>query len=401
MYVKYNTRDEQSAAKHLTSNEYGESSETIPRGSTLHSCPNVLETESTLVAIKVKGEDIVQNQNTRFLHFLKRARNMHGDKYDYCKVEYVNAKVTVLIICPIHGEFWQVPDKHLAKNSKGCPKCWRDIMSFTFKGRTYDGTVKLLPKKDYLDRVNTKYNFRYTYNMSEYKGLTQGYITLICPEHGACKLSPQAHLQSQYGCPSCAKVVRVKNKTNSYDDIVKELGAIHNNIYQYPEDNRELYVNQHSKIVIVCEKHGRFIKSVQKHKEQICPKCSYDILIASEKLPGGYNEELFIRRPLLKEAVAYLYYLTINNGESYKIGVTTMKSVKQRINGIRSKAVSCGVEIDIKTIYSFKTTLYEAYCREQQILSRFKEFRRPTTWSTELFNRDVLENEEIRKEYFD
>lgn len=44
-----------------------------------------------------------------------------GDRYDYSKVEYVNAKTKVCIICPEHGEFWQTPNGHL--NGKGCPKC--------------------------------------------------------------------------------------------------------------------------------------------------------------------------------------------------------------------------------------------------------------------------------------
>ena len=45
--------------------------------------------------------------------FIKRAREVHGDKYDYSKVEYINANSKVCIICPEHGEFWQKPANHL------------------------------------------------------------------------------------------------------------------------------------------------------------------------------------------------------------------------------------------------------------------------------------------------
>lgn len=38
--------------------------------------------------------------------FIKKARDVHGDKYDYSKVEYVNNKTKVCIVCPEHGEFW-------------------------------------------------------------------------------------------------------------------------------------------------------------------------------------------------------------------------------------------------------------------------------------------------------
>ena len=54
--------------------------------------------------------------------FIERARELHNDKYDYSKIEYVNAKTKVCIICPIHGEFWQRPSNHL-KGQK-CPKCY-------------------------------------------------------------------------------------------------------------------------------------------------------------------------------------------------------------------------------------------------------------------------------------
>ena len=45
--------------------------------------------------------------------FIKRAREIHGDKYDYSKTVYINAKTKVCITCPIHGEFWVLPHSHL------------------------------------------------------------------------------------------------------------------------------------------------------------------------------------------------------------------------------------------------------------------------------------------------
>lgn len=54
--------------------------------------------------------------------FISQAREIHGDKYDYSKVEYVNHRVYVEIICPKHGSFWQRPDVHISQKSL-CPKC--------------------------------------------------------------------------------------------------------------------------------------------------------------------------------------------------------------------------------------------------------------------------------------
>ncbi len=53
--------------------------------------------------------------------FIADAKAIHGDKYDYSKVEYITSAIKVCIICPIHGEFWQTPSKHLS--NRGCPKC--------------------------------------------------------------------------------------------------------------------------------------------------------------------------------------------------------------------------------------------------------------------------------------
>lgn len=53
--------------------------------------------------------------------FIQNARQIHYTKYDYSKVEYINSKTKVCIICPKHGDFWQTPDHHL--QGEGCPKC--------------------------------------------------------------------------------------------------------------------------------------------------------------------------------------------------------------------------------------------------------------------------------------
>ena len=53
--------------------------------------------------------------------FAQRGRELYGDKYDYSKVEYKGGDVKVCIICPEHGEFWQLPFNHLRGNQ--CPKC--------------------------------------------------------------------------------------------------------------------------------------------------------------------------------------------------------------------------------------------------------------------------------------
>lgn len=54
--------------------------------------------------------------------FIYNAKQIHGDYYDYSKVEVIDYKTKVCIICPKHGEFWQSPHKHYGDRC-GCPKC--------------------------------------------------------------------------------------------------------------------------------------------------------------------------------------------------------------------------------------------------------------------------------------
>ena len=124
--------------------------------------------------------------------FIEEARKIHGDKYNYSKVEYVNYQTKVTIICPIHGEFTQTPTGHIKGN--GCPMCANDRTSlrmtteeFIQKSRAIHGN-----KYDYS-------NVEYTHNNVE--------VCIICPEHGEFLQKPRLHL-SGCGCPICTGTAR-------------------------------------------------------------------------------------------------------------------------------------------------------------------------------------------------
>ena len=69
---------------------------------------------------KCAFEKISKTKTTE--QFIYEAKRVHGNKYDYSKVEYVNNKTKVCIICPEHGEFWQEPSTHVSFKC-GCPMC--------------------------------------------------------------------------------------------------------------------------------------------------------------------------------------------------------------------------------------------------------------------------------------
>ena len=70
---------------------------------------------------KCKRDKHIERITKGLPYFLERAHEVHGDKYDYSKVEYVNRQKKVCIICPKHGEFYQSPESHV--QGHGCIRC--------------------------------------------------------------------------------------------------------------------------------------------------------------------------------------------------------------------------------------------------------------------------------------
>ena len=94
--------------------------------------------------------------------WIASARKVHGKKYDYSKVEYIDAKTKVTIICPEHGEFWQTPNSHL--NGVSCPKC---------------GGTCVLTKEEWVAFANEIHKGKYDYSKVEYVN-AKTKVCIIC-----------------------------------------------------------------------------------------------------------------------------------------------------------------------------------------------------------------------------
>lgn len=68
-----------------------------------------------------KGEKISKSKKDTKQVFIKKAIKVHGDKYNYSLVDYINSKTKIKIVCPKHGIFEQTPNNHL--KGCGCKKC--------------------------------------------------------------------------------------------------------------------------------------------------------------------------------------------------------------------------------------------------------------------------------------
>lgn len=123
--------------------------------------------------------------------FIKKSRKLHGDKYDYSKVIYVNARTDVEIICPVHGIFKQQPHSHCHRGN-GCKKCSVKI----------NGINKRMTLETFINKAKSKHGDKYNYsNVIYVKSNIK--VKIICSKHGIFEIQPNNHIQGQ-GCPKCS-----------------------------------------------------------------------------------------------------------------------------------------------------------------------------------------------------
>lgn len=139
--------------------------------------------------------------------FINDAKKVHGDKYDYSKVEYKGNKTKVCIICPEHGEFWMRPDKHLS--GQGCDKC----------ADTINGFKKRLTIEEFIKRSREVHGDKYDYSKVNYI-TCETPVCIICPVHGEFWQIPYIHMTGS-GCPKCneSKLEREMTKVLTENNI--------------------------------------------------------------------------------------------------------------------------------------------------------------------------------------
>ena len=94
----------------------------------LHNGRKIITTPAAILAAKKPIlHDRVYNTET----FIKKAKEVHRDRYKYFHTDYKSAKENVLITCPIHGDFLQLPNNHL--NGSGCPYCKNSKLEYEMK----------------------------------------------------------------------------------------------------------------------------------------------------------------------------------------------------------------------------------------------------------------------------
>ena len=282
------------------------------------------------------------------------AKIIHGSRFDYSNVVYINNTTDITIVCPTHGEFQQTPKHHI--NGKGCRHC----------SIAERGVLSRKPFEKFVQEANIVHKNKYVYLKDLYNKATDN-IRIICPIHGEFSQQASVHLSGS-GCNDCGYETtsnKLRQDIKIWRDKVSEL---HDNKYEYSHVN---YKNMNTNVTIICPIHGTFPQTPASHLNgRGCPSCS----------KNGFDVKL----------PAYLYYLkvTTNEGkELYKIGITN-RTVETRFS-----------LADLQKIEIVKQKLYgegqEALDWETKLKRKYKEYRYQgpnilSSGNTELFTEDII-----------
>lgn len=286
-----------------------------------HGCPHCARVKRSATKIENASKS-----------FISRARQIHGHKYDYSKVEYVKAKQSVTITCKVHGDFHQTPVSHL--QGKGCAKCARN---------------RKLTRSEFINRANRRHGLKYSYDSVIYKN-TYTKVTITCPVHGEFKMEPDRHMRSD-GCPECSKF-----KPLTTEDFIYRSVKTHGDTYSYSNAS---YVNSYTLVSVTCPTHGDFkIKPNLHYNGKGCPSCD------------DSGKECYV-------------YLLLSSEGRCKVGISV--DVPRRMVELRSRSP---MRLETVGIWKFPTTLIARTC-EQYVHSFYKEHNSGLTGfdgCTEYFN---------------
>ena len=241
--------------------------------------------------------------------FITKAKEVHGDKYDYSKVIYIRKRDKVAIICPIHGEFNQLAGNHL--RGQGCPKCGKEYCKNKFKNN-YTHFIQESTK-----RFGKKFDFPNI--KTEYEN-SHSKITIKCKKCGNIFIKRAGdHLTSKKGgCKNCKKQPKQKRHPNKYTpkltkEIAKErIDKLLNGNFEY---NIDEYVNTSKPFNIKCLKCGNVFK---RHLNALtynntCPYCN------GKPRNRKYNTQEFIKVASQRHNNKYDYSETIYESSDKKV----------------------------------------------------------------------------------
>jgi|SaaInlStandDraft_1057018.scaffolds.fasta_scaffold42613_2 very-short-patch-repair endonuclease len=236
-------------------------------------------------------------------YFIKRSREVHGNRYEYSKSIYTSAKTKLEIICEDHGSFFIRPNDHYS--GSGCPKC----------GVAKRAKYRTNTTSHFIKKAKEVHGNSYDYSITNYTS-SRDSVNIRCVRHDLIfTQNANKHLTGS-GCSICA-VDKIKNKQKmSLEEFISKANKIHMNKYDY---SLVEFSNCQDRIKIICKKgHGVFEQRITTHihgGRSGCPHCS-------EKYKGRNEKDYFI--PYLEENIDIKFipqYEVLTSNSRYVVDV--------------------------------------------------------------------------------
>lgn len=260
--------------------DYSKSIYTKSRSDIVITCPihgDFITTPSNHLRSKTGCPKCNKSKKLDTSEFIRRAKKIHGNKYDYSKSVYINKSAKICIICPVHGEFWQKAEDHY--RGRGCQKCWFDEHT---RNQTWD-------TEKFIEKAKEKFGDKFDYSKVNYiKNDIK--VEIICPIHGSFWTTPSTHLDTATGCPKCGREMANNSAALTQEEFIENAKKVHGDKYDY---SLVKYTRAFNKVKIICPEHGIFLQRPAHHMfGQGCPECGK----FKNRVTRKYNTEDFINK---------------------------------------------------------------------------------------------------------
>ena len=208
--------------------------------------------------------------------FIKAAKLIHGLKYDYSCVNYVNAKSKVKIYCSKHNKSWLTTWHSFVIKGHGCSKCGREINKPSIES--------------IIDKFEKVHNKKYDYKKFLVWDGWHSKIEVLCKIHENHSFypTPASHFYGLSGCDLCNNIQKSLRQIKSTKEFISDAISIHGNLYDYTNSK---YLGDSKDIAILCNVHGNFNQRAGHHlRGSSCPECHFDKMSIERKL--SYQEFL-------------------------------------------------------------------------------------------------------------
>jgi hypothetical protein len=269
-------------------------------------------------------------------HIIAQARAVHGDRYDYSRVEYKKAGDKVLIICPEHGEFWQPAIQHL--RGAACRACVYNRFR--------------MEQDEFIEEARKVHGDKYDYSATLYASVKEA-VEIKCPKHGIFHQRPPNHLKG-IGCRKCylEKIFAPRPK-----QFLENARQLHGDKFDY---SLVVYKDSQTRVTIICPNHGSFEQTPSGHlNTNGCPACGQEVAKSAVRLD-------WIERAKGRTPTLYFLKMYSENEVFYKVGVTFV-SVAERYNrgrdlaGYQYEVLAQHISANAAAVYDWEQSILETF----------------------------------------